>query len=184
MNRQGGGLLLALVAAAAFGQEIKALRSLDALEPKASERVNVTLDASMLEMASKFLSGDKPDEAKVKKLAGKLKGVYVRGLEFEKDGEYSQMDVENIRRELKAPGWTRIVDVKSKKDGETAEVYVYDSGGQVTGLTVLATAPRELTVVNIVGAIDLEALTELGGQFGIPQVEKKKAPSPGKGKDD
>jgi hypothetical protein len=167
----------------ALGQEIQSLKALDALESKASERVNVTLDANLLQMASKFLGKDDPDEAKVKKLVHKLRGVYVRGFEFDHDNAYSMADVEAIRKELKTPEWSRIVDVFSKKDGENAEVYIHRTRGQVTGLAVLALAPRELTVVNIVGDINLEELTELGGEFGIPPVEKKKQPPPPK-KDD
>ncbi len=168
------GIVLALSAVCAPGQEIKGLKALDALESKASERVNVTLDGKLLELAAKFLSSSDPDEAKVKRLVGKLRAVYVRGFEFDKDNAYSEADVNAIRRELSTPTWARIVDVRSKKDGETAEVYLHTENGQVTGLAVLAAAPRELTVVNIVGPIDLEELTELGGQFGIPQIEGKK----------
>jgi hypothetical protein len=176
------GLLLALSLPAA-GQEIRSLKALDALEAKASERVNVTLDANLLQMASKFLSQDEPDEAKVKKLVHKLRGVYVRGFEFDHDNAYSTADVEAIRGELKAPAWSRIVDAASRKDGEHAEVYVHQTNGQVTGLAVLALAPRELTVVNIVGDINLDELSDLGGQFGIPPVERKKQGAPKKDDD-
>lgn len=182
MNKKLIGLLLAS-AMAASGQEIKSLKALDALESKASERVNVTLDANLLQMAAKFLSQDEPDEVKVKKMVTKLRGVYVRGFEFDKENAYSQADVEAIRNELKTPAWSRIVDVFSKKDGETAEVYLHRTSGQVTGLVVLATAPKELTVVNIVGAIDLDDLTDLGGKFGIPEMQRKKPAAPPK-KDD
>jgi len=182
MNSRVVVLLLAF-AAAGWGQEIKSLKALDALESKASERVNVTLDANLLQMASKFLSQDEPDEVKVKKMVTKLRRVYVRGFEFDQENAYSKADVEAIRNELKGPAWSRIVDVFSKKDGETAEVYLYRTNGQVTGLVVLAAAPKELTVVNIVGDIDLDDLTDLGGKFGIPEVERKKPAAPPK-KDD
>lgn len=183
MNRNLVVLLLAL-SAVVSGQEIRGLKALDALDSKASERVNVTLDANLLQMASRFLSQGESDEAKVKKLVTKLRGVYVRGFEFDHDNAYSPADVDAIRKELKAPSWTRIVGVSSRKDGENAEVYLHMTNGQVTGLAVLALAPRELTVVNIVGSISLDELSELGGQFGIPSVERKKQPEPPKKDDD
>jgi len=70
--------------------------------------VDVTLDASMLQLASGFLSKDDPDEAQVKKLVSKLKGVYVRSFEFDKEGQYSMSDVEAIRSQLRGPGWSRM----------------------------------------------------------------------------
>src|SRR4051812_26844504 len=78
--------------------------NLDRLAERAKESVNVTLDSSMLQLASGFLSND-PEEKQVKKLISKLKGVYVRSFEFDKEGQYSMSDVEAVRLQLKAPGW-------------------------------------------------------------------------------
>jgi hypothetical protein len=62
------------------------------------------------------------------------------------------------------------VNVRSK-DRENVEVYTDMRGENIAGLVVISAEPRELTFVNIVGPIDLERLTDLGGQFGIPRVE-------------
>jgi len=43
-------------------------------------------------------------------------------------------------------------------------------GEQITGLAVLSIEPREFTVVNIVGPIDLDKLSKLEGQFGVPDL--------------
>jgi hypothetical protein len=40
------------------------------------------------------------------------------------------------------------------------------------GLAVIVAEPRSLTVVNVVGRIDLEKLGALAGQFGIPHLPK------------
>lgn len=45
--------------------------------------------------------------------------------------------------------------------------------GKIAGLVVIAAEPREFTIVNIVGPIDLDQLSSLGGQFGIPKVDLK-----------
>jgi hypothetical protein len=82
-------------------------------------------------------------------------------------------DVEAIRSQLKAPGWSRIVGVKSIK-GETSEVYLKREGNQVAGLVVLSAEPKELTVVNIDGPIDPEQLSELSGHMGIPRFGRNK----------
>jgi hypothetical protein len=62
------------------------------------------------------------------------------------------------------------VNVSSKKEGGV-ELYLMQTGGQVTALALLTVEPTEITFVNIIGAIDLEKLTDLGGRFGIPELE-------------
>ncbi len=42
-------------------------------------------------------------------------------------------------------------------------------GGKAQGLAVIASEPREFTIVNIVGNIDLEQLHDLEGNFGVPE---------------
>ena len=46
-------------------------------------------------------------------------------------------------------------------------------GGKVTGLAILNAGPRDLTVVNLVGTVELSSLSELSGHFGIPRMKKK-----------
>ena len=145
--------------------------NLEHLESKSSNIVDVSLDSSMLQFASRFLSGKNPDEAKAKKLVSGLEGIYVKSLEFKQDGAWSQADLENVRKQLKAPEWSRIVGVKSAEDGESAEVYIRNVNSKVTGLAVLVTSPREFTVVNIAGPVDLDSLGDLGGQFGLPKLK-------------
>jgi Domain of unknown function (DUF4252) len=152
-------------------QDIKMPANLDRLAEHATETVDVALDASMLQLASRFLSKDDPDQMRVKQLVSKLKGVYVRSFEFDKDGQYSKSDVEAIRSQLKAPDWTRIVGVKSTK-GDNSDIYVKRNGDQIAGLMVINAEPKELTVVHIDGAIDPQELSELGGHMGIPKLDK------------
>ena len=161
-------------------EDIKLPVNLDKLAARATESVDVTLDESMLQLASKFLSKEDPDEVQVKKLVGKLKGVYVRSFEFDKDGQYSQTDVDSIRAQLKTPQWVRIVGVRSVK-GDNSEIYVHRNGDQIAGLMVIATEPRELTIVHIDGQISPEELSELGGHMGIPEMGKSKSKSKGTG---
>lgn len=170
--------ILLLLSLPVLAQDIKLPASLDKLASKAAESVEVTLDGALLQLAGKFLSSDKPDEAKVKNMISGLKGIYVRSFEFDKEGEYLAADVEAIRSQLRGPGWSRIVGVVSKADHENAEIFLKTDGSRVGGLVILAVEPKELTVVNIIGSIDLDQLSELGGRFGIPKIEvEKKKPA-------
>jgi len=152
-------------------EEIKMPLNLDRLAQGAKESVDVTLDASLLRLASGFLSSEDPDEVRVKKLVSKLKGVYVRSFEFEKEGQYSLSDVEAVRAQLKGPEWSRIVGVKSLK-GENSEVYLKKEGSQVGGIVVIDAEPKELTIVDIEGPINPEELSELGGHMGVPKLNR------------
>lgn len=163
---------LAFIALAPLAaQEFKIPASIDKLADKASEVVDVTMDSSLLQLASRFLSDKDVDEAKVKRLVAGLKGIYVKSFEFDKTGEYDEADVVALRSQLKAPMWSRIVGVRSRKHGDNADVFLASDGGQVTGLVVISAEPKELTIVSIVGQIKPEDLRELGGNFGIPKME-------------
>jgi hypothetical protein len=145
--------------------------NLDHLAAKASETVDLSLNGSTLQFAAKFLDPKDPDQNKVKQLIAGLEGVYVKSFEFQKAGEWSPADLEAIRKQLKTPEWSKIVGVKSTADGETDEIYLRSQNGKLTGLAILVSEPKELTVVNIVGPVDLDSLAELGGHFHIPKME-------------
>jgi Domain of unknown function (DUF4252) len=163
-------ILLAAIALPMRAQEIKLPAHLDALAAKAEESVNVTLDKSMLQLARKFLSDKDPDEARARQLIAGLDGIYVRSFEFAAPGGYTAADVEAIRAQLQAPGWSRVVGVKSKLSGEDVDVYFKDAGGgRLGGIVVIDAEATELTIVNILGVLDPAQLSDLGGQFGIPR---------------
>ena len=144
------------------------LTQLEHLAPKAKTSVDVNIDERLIQLTSKFLSDKDSDEAKLKEIVVGLKGIYVRNYEFEQQGEYSPADLESIRSQLRTPGWSKIVDVKSKTE-DNVEIYVLMIESKVSGLALLAADPNELTVVNIIGPVDLEKLSQLEGQFGIPE---------------
>src|SRR6185369_2241824 len=170
-------LLLCLAPAlAAHAQDSRIqMAGLDHLTAKASQTIEVNLDERLMRIAAKVLSDKDEDERQVKKLVEGLKGVYVKSFQFETDGQYVAADVETIRTQLRGPGWTRLVNVTSKKEGNV-EVYTLFNGDQIGGLAVLVTEDRELTIVNIVGPVDLDKLAKLEGQFGVPDlgIEQKK----------
>jgi hypothetical protein len=174
LQRLVGALLFALAAAGlpAFGQEPARLNisGLEKLAGKAAQVVDVNLDGSMLRLASKFMDQDDPDSAQAREVLEKLKGIYVKSFEFEKEGAYSEADVEAIRSQLHAPAWTQVVSVRSRKDGDNADVYLMGSESNVQGLAIIAAEPKELTVVNIVGPIDINKLSEIGGHLGVPNI--------------
>ena len=180
-------VMLSVCALPAYGQDAARLQigNLEKFAAKAVETIDVTLDESLLKLASKFLNEKRsPDEAKIKEVVAGLKGVYVKRYVFDKEGEYSGADVEGIRSQLNAPGWSKIVGVRSKKAGSVnVDVYIMYEGSVIKGLAALATEAKALTVVNIVGPIDVEKLSQLEGKFGIPAFEIIQSKKDGAAKD-
>ena len=166
-------LLLAVPAAAMQAQSARIILDIPpALAAKAVETVEVTLDGAMLRLAAKFLSSDDRDERATRDMIRSLQGIYVRSYEFDEDGAYDRTIVDKLRAQL-GPNWHRIVNVQSRMR-ENTEIYTEVRGDNVTGLVILSAEPRELTIVNIVGPIDLDKLASLEGQFGIPRVSKER----------
>ena len=124
----------------------------------------------MLRLASKFLGQD-GDERVAREMIEKLEGIYVKSYEFDEDGAYDRSVLDKVRAQL-GPTWKRLVQVKSRGREDT-EIYTDVRGDKVIGLLVMNAEPRELTIVNLVGPIDVEKLANLEGHFGIPRVTKE-----------
>jgi hypothetical protein len=148
---------------------------LDKFAERADKVINVTVDEQLLRLAASFLSDKKPDEAKIKEMILGLKGVFVKRFEFEKEGEFTLADVDSIRSQLSAPGWSSVANVRSKREGNY-DVSIMSEGSVIKGLAVLAAEAKAFTVVNIVGPIDLAKLAELEGKFGIPHFGLEQIP--------
>src|SRR5437660_10677723 len=95
---------------------------LDILANKASEAVDVRLDEHLMQTTAKFFSDKDPDDAEIREILKGVKGIYVKSFTFEKEGEYSQTEVESILSQLRGSAWSKIVSVKSKKEAENVEV--------------------------------------------------------------
>jgi len=147
--------------------------NLSHLTAKAKDTFEVSLNTSMLHFAAKFLDGKDPDEAKVKRLIVGIDGIYIQNFEFKSDGAYSAADLDKVRAQLRAPEWSRMVGIQSNGNSERIEVWVRSEKGRVSGVAILASEPRQLTVANLVGNVDLESLADLGGHFGLPKMKKK-----------
>jgi Domain of unknown function (DUF4252) len=141
------------------------------LSKKASESVNITLDPNLLSMAARFLDSNDPEEAQTIQVIKGLQGIYIRSFTFDADDAYRASDIDAIRSQLSAPGWNRLVETRSRKTHANVDIYVMLDKNQAIGLAVIASEPRQFTIVNIVGAIDLDKLHKLEGQLGVPKLD-------------
>jgi len=145
-------LLMATFGVAVFGQTIDF--NLDAVAAKAKEKAEINLDGPMLEQALKM------SPEKVKGSVANVSRFTLRHYEFEKPGEYSNADIEAIRKQASSSnGWSRILS--SKEEHESVDIYVLNQGGKAGGFLLIAAEEKELTVVHVVGSIDLASLQEV-----------------------
>ena len=154
------------------------LDSLERLAPKAAESVNIELDGILIKFAGSILSDKDEEERAAKELIEGLRGIYVRSYEFKAAGQFTDADVAALREQLRAPGWSRVVDFESRDFGD-AEVYMATAGGRVEGFALLVVQPRELTVVNLVGSLDLDKLKRLGDNLNLPRIRIKRKKTTG-----
>jgi hypothetical protein len=156
------------------------LPEFNGLADKAAESVTITLDTALLGMAAKFLDPNNPEDAAAKEVLSGLQGIYVKSYTFDDDFVYPKADVDRVRKQLSAPGWSRLVEVRSRKEQADVDIYISVVGNKALGLAIIATEPREFTIVNIVGSVDLDKLHKLEGKFGVPKldIEKSKSTTP------
>jgi Domain of unknown function (DUF4252) len=171
------GLLLVVLAAQASAQDPRIqMGQLDRFADMADKVISVDVNESLIKLAMSALSDKRsPNEAKIKDILSGLKGVYVKRFEFDKEGAYAASDVDYIRSQFSGPGWEHIAGVRSKREGSYDVVMMYE-GSIIKGLAVLAAEPRALTVVNVIGTIDVTKLRDLEGNFGIPKFGLEQMP--------
>jgi hypothetical protein len=150
------------------------LPNFDSLSAKATETVSITLDSALLGMAAKFLDPNKPEDAAAREVLSGLQGIYVKSYTFDEDFVYPKSDIDRVRKQLSAPGWSKLVEVRSRKEQADVDIYISVAGNRALGLAIIASEPREFTIVNIVGSVDLDKLHQLEGKFGVPNLELEK----------
>ena len=174
--RNGIVILLLALPSLVRAQDMQLPADVEKLSAKAKETVEVKMDGPMLRWASKFLSAEDPDERKAAKLITNLKGIYVRSFEFDHEGAYTSAEVEELRAQFRSPVWSRVVGVRSQREGDNVDVFFKVEEEQMAGIVIVAAEAKELTVVSIVGPIDVDQLADLGGEFGIPKLNAKTLP--------
>jgi hypothetical protein len=152
------------------------------LAARASNVTEVTLGKNMLAFAAKFMNGKGQDDAATRHLIEGLDGIYVREYEFDKEGQYSMVDIDKLRQYFETGEWTPIVRERDKKSGEISDVMMKVVNGETRGMFILDAEPRELSIVLILGPVNLEDLHKLSGIGGLGSLGDIASESHGKSK--
>jgi hypothetical protein len=166
-----GATALAATALAQGGQQAGQLPAPPPIEKelaaRASNVTEVTLGKNMLGFAAKVMNGKDKDEASTRQLIEGLDGIYVREYEFDKEGEFSADEVEQLRKYFETSEWSPMVHERDRKNNESTDVMVKLVNGESHGMFILDAEPKELTIVLILGPIRMDELGELKGLSGL-----------------
>ena len=147
------------------------LPDFSSLAGKATESVNVSLSPWLLRIAAAGMDDRDADSAATKKLLAGIKSIEIRSYQFATDFAYSTADIDAVRRQLAAPGWSRLMQVHSRDKGADVDMYVLLENDRASGFTLIASEPREFTIINIVGSISVEDLPRLENHLHLPKVD-------------
>ena len=137
------------------------------LAARASDVTEVTLGKNMLAFAAKIMNGKDEDDVATRRLIEGLDGIYVREYDFDKPGEFSAEEVDQLRKYFETSEWSSIVKERDRKNGESTDVMVKLVNGESHGLFVLDVEPKELTIVLILGPVKMDDLGKLKGISGL-----------------
>ena len=140
------------------------------LAGKATESVNVSLNPWLLRIAAASLDDKDADSAATKKLLSGIKSIEIRNFQFATDFAYSAADIDAVRRQLGAPGWSQLLQVHDRNKGEDVDIYILVENDRTRGFALIASEPREFTIINIVGSISVEDLPRLENHLHLPKT--------------
>ena len=166
-------MLFVLCPMVAQGQNARLrFENLSGLENKARDVVEVNVEGKILDLAKRVLAKTSDENSKkVGQAISGLEAIYVRAYKFENENEYNIADIDEIRAQLQLPGWEKLANVRSKKNNQKVDVYTMFTGNVMSGVAVVLSESKSIAVINVIGPIDIELLTELSGKMNIPQFE-------------
>ncbi|HTB68497.1 MAG TPA: DUF4252 domain-containing protein [Steroidobacteraceae bacterium] len=171
MLRRSGWMvvgLLPVLAAAQAGRLV--IPDFGDLARKATESVDITLDGDMLKSATYLMGaagGRNSGDTDLSSLVAGLKAITVRSFTFDKPDMYSRQAVDSVLAQVDMPGWQKVVSVREK--GERVEIHMRPNS-EDGGLLIVTEEPKELTIVNIAGKINMDQLRQLQGHLGVPNM--------------
>jgi hypothetical protein len=133
--------------------------------------VNLSLSPWLLRIAAACIDDTDADSAATKKLLAGVQSIEIRNFRFATDFAYSAADIDAVRLQLAAPGWTRLVQVRDRKSNENVDMYILVENDRTHGFALISSEPREFTIINIVGSIAVEDLPKLKDRLHLPKFE-------------
>jgi Domain of unknown function (DUF4252) len=144
------------------------------LFPRDKLSVEINIEGALLSLIA---AGSRAEDPEFASLIAGLKSIKVRAVPLKDvDAAAVRSRISQTVRWLEDRGWKSML--LAREEGEETHVYLKETDGKITGLTLLALDPAdEAVVINIVGRIDpaqIGRLSEGVGRMAHPDREKKK----------
>ena len=123
-----------------------------ALAAKATSKTELNLDGAVLDEARKAMPAGS-------KLAG-VTGVSIHTFAYAKAGDYPTDGLDALRKQVAADShWSKLLS--SHEEKESADIYVQIQNGKLAGLLLIAVEPKEVTVIQASGSVELAQMQEV-----------------------
>ena len=135
------------------------------------EFVEVNLSPAMLKFAAKIAARQEPEAAE---LIGNLKRVHVNVVSLDDSNRQDAVEhIAGIRRKLEAEGWTKMVTVREKDEGDNVDVHVKQRSDEVIEGLVVTVIDRngQAVMVNIVGSISADQIAKVADNLNIEPLK-------------
>ncbi len=140
--------------------------------PTAGEQfVQVDINGTLLKLAAAFTQNE---DVEISELIKSLQSVRVNVLGLNDDNRVETTTrINEIRANLDAQGWKRVVTVQ-EKGGDDVAVFIKEaSESEIHGLVVsVMSHSGEAVLVNVVGNVGIEQLAKLGDRLNIDPLRK------------
>ena len=147
--------------------------------------VEINLSSGLIKFAAKIASRQDPEAAEL--IAG-LKSIRVNVVGMDDSNRSDTIaKIEAVRRKLEAQGWSKMVTVREKGEGDNVDVHVKQRGDEdIDGLVVTVIDHKgEAVFVNIVGNINADQISKIAAKYNIDALKhvQVKMDHPPKAKD-
>lgn len=147
-------------------------QSLNGLARNATFHTNFTFDRAMLRFANNFIDNG---DADTRRAVNKLDEISVYSYHFSSPGLYDQGVLARVRADYGATGWAHLTTAHPSggdpfNSGRT-DIWISFSHAQVTGMTVLIAASKDINLITLTGNLSPLDLLHLRGHFGIPRFD-------------
>jgi hypothetical protein len=134
--------------------------------------VEINLSPAMLKFAARIAARQEPETAE---LIRNLKSIRVNVVGLDDSNRSATIEkIEGVRRKLETQGWTKMVTVREKNDGDNVDIHVMQRGEEaIDGLVVTVLDKKgEAVFVNIVGNINADQIAQIAEKFDLEPLRK------------
>jgi len=166
----GLGLALAAAGTAHPEQPAGVTDVLSTLASTPATHTAFTLDHDMLQTATSYLNGGEGP-------VGQLDSITFQNYRYREPAFYIPENMHTLVALYNAAGWKHLVDQNPGPKEATApthpvtDLWLHFKGGEIDDMMVLVRAPKQMSVIEVSGALRPLDLVHLSGHFGIPKVD-------------